>query len=262
MISTDIMILIISAKSHSTSILRKPLTRVSWSSDVLKNRCRDARHVVVGRLRPKLWIAGHGRILNIWRSEISNRWVIWTAPKGHLAHLGTLKGLKKFFILAFSLTIPYAPRCWYIYLQNRVIFRANVGKLFQHHGSHMGMWLAESINFLDTSLPRSTALRSFAVAGAQWGTVCWQMLEKTTRKTIGKGWKLCQHFPDGFMAQKWMFSCAVFAVEKSTISDIFNSNFQYSTPKDSNIFWVQNLPRSASFCWCHVQIVHVFFETS
>jgi hypothetical protein len=103
----------------------------------------------VGRLRPKLWIAGHGRILNIWRSEISNRWVIWTAPKGHLAHLGTLKGLKKFFILAFSLTIPYAPRCWYIYLQNRVIFRANVGKLFQHHGSHMGMWLAESINFLD-----------------------------------------------------------------------------------------------------------------
>ena len=208
MISTDIMILIISAKSHSTSILRKPLTRVSWSSDVLKNRCRDARHVVVGRLRPKLWIAGHGRILNIWRSEISNRWVIWTAPKGHLAHLGTLKGLKKFFILAFSLTIPYAPRCWYIYLQNRVIFRANVGKLFQHHGSHMGMWLAESINFLDTSLPRSTALRSFAVAGAQWGTVCWQMLEKTTRKTIGKTMEVVSAFSWRFHGPKMdVFLC-------------------------------------------------------
>jgi len=62
---------------------------------------------------------------------------------------------------------------------------------------------------------------------------CWR---KPQGKHQEKPWKLCQHFPDGFMAQKWMFSCAVFAVEKSTFSDVFNSNFQYSTSKDSNIF--------------------------
>ena len=47
--------------------------------------------------------------------------------------------------------IPYAPWCWYIYLQNWVIIRANVGK-YSIPGAHgnSGMVLTINIGIIDS----------------------------------------------------------------------------------------------------------------